>query len=185
MAEDQYPDDEGYTDQYADQPQAGGYNAKLPDERFLNEQLIKNSLLCETEIKPQNLSWIDIQSLSYSCIQGWRKIWISLFDNSKILSLLSAKTFSAFESKLRARLIMNLNRVGYETFDLDNPVVLTLPMQTELDYMHYLSRGTDGLENALQHKFTVAQESTNTQIIKDARQKEKKPGRLFGLMPGE
>jgi hypothetical protein len=157
------------------------YNTSQPDQQFLNEALVKKAQLCETDIKPQAIQWSDLQSLSRGCINSWKKLWISAFDRTKILSLLSEKNYTQFESVLNLRIIMNLNKLQYEPFDLDNPVIISLQQQTEWDYRHFITRAENGYEIGQQHKVTMSSENTSTQILKDARQPQKK-GRLFGLM---
>jgi len=174
------PNDTEIEDDYSG---PGGQDEATPDRRYYNEQLLKNALLCETDIKPKSIDWIQIQSLSKGCIEIWSKLWMSAFDNSKILSLINDKTFTQFESIIRLRILMNMNKLNYETFDLDNPLTVSIQQQTEWDYSHYITRSLNGLENELQHKYTVEQNSTNTQIVKDYRQ-QNKPRKLFGLLPG-
>lgn len=155
-----------------------------PDQQFINEAFIKKAQLAETDIKNYSISWIEMQTLSVGCQRIWKKLWNSAFDRSKILSLLGQKTFTQLESVIRLRIMMTINKVNYETFDLDNPVVVSLPMQTEWDFMHYLSRAENGYEIERQHKITMASESTQTQVIKDARTSNKPKSRFFGLLGG-
>lgn len=157
------------------------WNTSQPDQQFLNESLVKKAQLCETDIKPQSIDWSDVQSLSRGCINSWKKLWISAFDRTKILSMLNEKNYTQFESVLNLRIIMNLNKLQYETFDLDNPVIVSLQQQTEWDYRHFITRAENGYEIGQQHKFTTSSENVSTSIVKDARQPQKK-GRLFGLL---
>lgn len=151
-------------------------------ERFWAEAIANKAQLCETDIKPQSIRWVDLQGLSKGAANAWKKLWISTFDKSKILSLTSEKNFSQMESVLNLRLIMNMQKLQYEVFDLDNPVVVSLQQITEWDYRHFITRAEGGYEIERQHKATFSQETTNTQVIKDARSNPGQKKRFFGLM---
>jgi hypothetical protein len=151
-------------------------------DQFLNEQLTRNVMLFQTDIKPFSQEFLADQGLSVGCKTFWKKLHISLFDMSKILSLLQQQTFSYEESILHAKLLVNMGKVHYETFDYHNPLALTLPDEALYNYRHFLTRAVGGKEREYQSRIAFTNDSTQTQIIKDARGPPKK-GRFFGLLP--
>jgi len=149
--------------------------------QFSIEALANKAQLRETEIQPKSITWLDEQGLSKGCREAWKKLLISTFDKSKILSITDEKNFSQMESALNLELSMNFLRLQYQTFDLDNPIILQLEQITLWDFRHILTRTRDGYEIGQQHKVSYSTEQTQTQVIKDARG-GKKPGRFFGLL---
>jgi hypothetical protein len=151
-------------------------------DQFLNEQLVRNTMLYGTDIKPFTVDFLDEEStaLSVGCRTFWKKLHVSLFDMSKILSMLEAKTFSFEESILWARLLVNMGKTHYETFDYNNPLALTLQEETLYNYRHFLTRSVGGKEREYQSRIAYSNDSTQTQIVKDMRGPPKK-GRFFGL----
>jgi hypothetical protein len=99
---------------------------------------------------------------------------------SKILSMLDARTFSFEESILWAKLLVNMGKVHYETFDYNNPLALTIPEETMYNYRHFLTRAVMGKEREYQSRIAFSNDNTQTQVIKDMRGPQKK-GRFFGL----
>jgi hypothetical protein len=168
--------------QYADEPEAEETWAKTDPAftQFSIEAIINKAQLRETDIQPKSIQWLDFQGLSVGCREAWKKLLISTFDKSKILSITDEKNFSQMESALNLELAMNFLKLQYQTFDLDNPLILQLEQLTRWDFRHILTRTGDGFEIKQQHKFSTENVTTSTQVIKDARG-GKKPGRFFGL----
>lgn len=167
-------DDEGTEEQ--------GWSKTTPESvLFSQEALTNKAQLRETEIKPKSIEWLNDQGLSKGCREAWKKLLISTFDKSKILSITDDKNLSQMESVLHLELAMNFLRLQYQTFDLDNPLLMQLEQITVWDFRHILTRTRDGYEIGQQHKMSYSTEQTQTQVIKDARG-GKKPGRLFGLL---
>jgi hypothetical protein len=158
------------------------FNTPNYGDQFLNEQLIRNTMLFQTDIKPFVIDFMDEENtaLSVGCRTFWKKLHISLFDMSKILSMLEQKTFSFEESILWAKLLVNMGKTHYETFDYHNPLALTLQEETMYNYRHFLTRSVGGKEREYQSRIAYSNESTQTQVIKDMRGTPKK-GRFFGL----
>ena len=168
------------------EPDGTGNNGgvRTPEDRFMNEALVRQSMLCETEIKSYSIDHLKDIDMSAGFIHSMTKLVMSAFDNSKILSKLQEGkegTLSATESIIRLRIRLNLGKLHYETFDCDSPNALTIPEDILWDYIHYITRAEKGWENELQHKYTVAQESTSTQIIKDARAGSQPKKKFFGV----
>lgn len=163
-------------------PEQDFYPPSSPDQQFINEAFINKARLLESDIKPQSLKWVDIQTLSVGAVEAWKKLWYSVYDRSKILSITKEGKYSQNLSKIDLRIIINMMKLQHETFDLDNPVLLTMKQATLWDYSHIISRSDEGYEIERQHKFTNSTESQSTQIIKDMRPQQRSGGsRFFGL----
>ena len=172
--------------EYDDEPDGNGgaTGVRTPEDRFMNEALVRQSMLCETEIKQHLIEYIRSLEMSKGFIDSMCEIVFSAFDNSKILSKLQDGNngiLSAEESVIRLRIRLNLGKLHYEPFDCDSPHALTLPEDILWNYIHYITRAEKGWENELQHKYTVAQEQTSTQIIKDARTGSQPKKKFFGM----
>jgi hypothetical protein len=173
-----------YDDPEPDGNGNGTQPVRTPEDRFMNEALVRQSMLCETEIKPYSIDHLKDIDMSMGFINSMTKVVMSAFDNSKILSKLQdgkEGTMSGTESIIRLRLRLNLGKLHYETFDCDSPNALTIPEDILWDYIHYITRAEKGWENELQHKYSVSQESTSTQIIKDQRQGSQPKKKFFGV----
>lgn len=174
-------------DDYEDDDQQVGmvqpWQSQSPNDLYMNEALVRQSRLCETDIKPYSISQLEKMDMSQGFIDSMQKVVMSAFDNSKILARLSSEkgsTMSPQESIIRLRIRLNLGKLHYETFDLDSPWSLTLPEDILNDSIHYITRAEKGWENELQHKYQTAQELTSTQIIKDNRGGPPRK-KMFGL----
>jgi hypothetical protein len=171
-----------YPQEQPAQPPPDYFNMAKPEQAFLNEQLVRNTMLWETDLKQFGVDHLTEQKNSVGFINTWKKLTVGTFDRTKILGILDAKTFSYEEAVLRFRLRVNLGKTHYETFDLDTPQSLTVPIDMENDFRFYLTRAVGGKEREYQSKIMFGNENTNTSIIKDMRA----PGnggkkRFFGL----
>jgi len=167
--------------EYEDQYPEPDYNTASPDQSFLNEAFINKARLIESDIKPQSIKWVDMQGLSKGAIESWKKVWFSVYDRSKMLAITKESQYSQAESVLDLRIIFNEMKLQHETFDMDNPVLLTIKTTTLWDFRHLITRSDHGYEIERQHKFTTSTEASSTQKIIDARQSQGKK-RFFGLV---
>lgn len=174
MQQEEYADED-----YGDQTSM--FDTPAYNNQFLNEQLSRNVMLFQTDIKPFAQEFLESQGISVGCKVFWKKLHVSLFDMSKILSQLDQKTFSFEESILYARLLVNMGKVHYETFDYHNPLTLTMQEETLYNYRHFLTRAVGGKEREYQSRIAFSNDSTQTQVIKDMRGPPRK-GRFFGLL---
>ena len=172
--------------EYDDEPEGvGAPPVRTPEDRFLNEALIRQSMLCETDLKTYYVNYIKNLEMSKGFIDSMCEVVESAFDNSKILSKLddgNSGVMSAVESVIRLRIRLNLGKLHYEPFDNDSPHALTLPEDIVRDYIHFITRAQKGWERELQQKVTFSQEQTSTQIIKDARTSSQPKKKFFGML---
>ena len=158
------------------------YNVPTPSAQYLNEALVRQSSLCQTDLKPFALKYLDDQSNSVGFREDFKKVYVSAFDQSKILSRLKNETLTFEESSLLMELRLNMGKTHWETFDLDTPNSLTLREDIMNDYQHFITGAVGGDEREKQAKVQFSQEQQSTQVIKDMRApgKGKKFFGLFG-----
>lgn len=158
----------------------GYWGIPTPSAQYLNEALVRQSNLCQTDLKPFALKYLNDQSNSVGFREDFKKIYVSAFDQSKILSRLKPDTISFEESSLLLELRLNMAKVHWETFDLDTPNSLTLNEDVLNDYMHFITGAVGGDEREKQAKVQFSTDSQSTQVIKDMRTPNK-PKKFFGL----
>lgn len=151
-----------------------------PSSQFMQEALVRQSSLCQTELKPFALKYLDDQSNSVGFREDFKKVYVSAFDQSKILSRLKNETLTFEESSLLMELRLNMGKTHWETFDLDTANSLTLHEDIMNDYQHFITGAVGGDEREKQSKVLYAQEASSTQVIKDMRAPGKGK-RFFGL----
>jgi hypothetical protein len=176
--------DPNYGDPY--NPMMSGYAdhaglIRSDQQAFINEQLARNTMLWDTDLKEFGTEHLDALNNSVGFVNTWKRLVVGLFDRTKILGILNPKTFSYEEAVLRYRLRVNLAKCHYETFDLDTPQSLTVPIDTENDFRFFLTRAVDGKEREYQSRIMFGNENSQTSIIKDMRAPNGGKKRFFGL----
>lgn len=177
----QEPDVFDNTDQYFNSQQQPDYGGRSADESFINESLARSQKLLETDLKPFNIEWFGVQSLSTSCKKTLMKLNMSIFDSTKALAKLTQAGYSYKESVLELRIIVNQGRANYKSYDRLNPALPVVEEQLITDYKHIITRAENGWEREQQGKIATSSEQTQTIVQKDMRSNKPAKRGFFGL----
>jgi len=159
-----------------------------PENRFANEQIVRNALLCETDLREWFCSNADKQTASVAWKGGMKRLIMSAFDNSKVLSWLDSGRvggLSTTESILQFRILINLFNASIKASDRKNPSLITFTEAILWNYRHYVSRASGMKEREMQGRVTIDQKTENVSTVRNINVEppEKKHG-LGGIFKG-
>ena len=164
-------------DRDQDQQQYYPDTIQTVDQRYSDQQIVRNARLCETDLREWYISHVEKQTASVSWKEGRRRLVMTFFDNSKVLSWLDSDREGALTTRisiLKARILVNLTHAADKPSDRKNAQLITFDETLINNYEHFISRASGMKEREMQGKIQMQNDSTQT--IRQINQQPEKRG---------